>query len=214
METGIIIGILLIIVIIAIDSKRRPDGINSRKMKTAEERPINNSNSIFYHEDDYRQVEIVPAENFEELIKQAENVEDFSNKHFDGIGYTDMVIREENKITLKQRGITPNELDSMLSKLPIQKFDKVSTGIRPGEMMSENTIGYGGNYNGIFFDFKSNAVTGIWIAGSLDIDGHILTEILNEIGKKWNLLLMDWNSLELIDLKNKDQIAEYLRYDY
>lgn len=169
------------------------------------------SNSIFYHEDDYKQIEIVPSENFNELIKQAENVKDFEEKHFDGGGYTDMMVREENGFKLKQRGIQSDELDKILSELPIKRNNKVSTGVRPGEISSENTIGFGENYNGIFFDFESDYVTGIWIAGSPNVESVIFAQVLNNIGNKWSLLLMDWNSLELIDLKNKEQIEKYLK---
>jgi len=46
---------------------------------------------------------------------------------------------------------------------------------------------------------------------SPNVDDKILTKILNDIGEKWSLLLMDWNSLELIDLKDKKQIEKYLK---
>jgi hypothetical protein len=167
------------------------------------------SKSIFYHEDDYRQVEIVPAENFNELIKQAKNVQDFAKKHSVGESYTDMMVREDTGYELKRRGIRPTELEAILAQLTLKKFTDVSTGIRPGEMKSENTFGYGENNNGLFFDVKSDTVLNIWIAGSIPADNEKVVKVLNEIGQKWNLLLMDWNSLELIDLKYKEQIEKY-----
>ena len=210
MKMGIIISILLVAVIIIAISMRGSKSLELQDLKENKIKPDNTANSIFYHEDDYRQVEIVPIENFNELIKQAENVQDFAEKHFDGGGYTDIMVREDNRLKLKERGIRPSELDLILSELPIKKFTEVSTGIRPGEMKSENTFGYGENYNGIFFDFDSDSVRGIWIAGSPKINKEKLTIALNEIGNKWNLLLMDWNSLEIVDLKNKEQIEKYL----
>lgn len=68
----------------------------------------------------------------------------------------------------------------------------------------------GKNYNGIFFDFESDFVSGIWIAGSPEVESKQFAQALNDIGNKWSLLLMDWNSLELIDLKDKKQIEQYL----
>lgn len=183
---------------------------DSQTTNESQSTPMNVSNSIFYHEDDYRQAEIVPAENFNELIKQAENVQDFAEKHFDGAGYTDMMVREDNGIKLKERGIKSVELDLILSGLPIKKSTEVSTGIRPGEMKSKNTFGYGENHNGIFFNFESDIVTGIWISGSIPADNEKVIEVLNKIGQEWNLLLMDWNTLELVDLKNREQIKKYL----
>ena len=211
MKIGIIITVILIGVIILILSQRNSKQSSSQSKIEHPKEEIDISNSIFYHEDDYRQVEIVPSENFNELIKQAENVQDFSEKHSDGIGYTDMLVREENGFKLEQRGIEPRELDLILSELPIKRFTEVSTGIRPGEMISENTFGYGENYRGIFFDSKSDSVTGIWISGSPDIEDEEFARTLNFLGNKWNLLLMDWNSLQLIDLKDKEHIIRYLK---
>ncbi|GAB1856115.1 hypothetical protein MHTCC0001_09500 [Flavobacteriaceae bacterium MHTCC 0001] len=213
MNIRIIIIVILIGVVILIVLRRNTETTDSHsQLKDESERQhIKTANSIFYHEDDYLQVEIIPSDNFDELIKQAENVQDFAEKHFDGGGYTDIMVREENGVKLKEREIKPKELDLILSELPIRKCTDVSTGIRPGEIKSKNTYGYGENYNGIFFNFNSNSVTGIWIAGSPNIEDKILVKILNDIGKKWSLLLMDWNSLELVDLKDKEQIEKYLK---
>ena len=211
MKIGIVIAIIIIGIIILIFSQRNMKTKSSQVKVERDKTQIDSANSIFYHEDDYLQVEIVPFENFNELIKQAENVQDFSEDYFYGSGYTDMMVREENEFKLKQRGIQPKELDLIFSDLPIKRYNEVSTGIHPGEMTSENTFGYGKNYNGIFFDFESDFVTGIWISGSPEVVNEEYIQVLNNIGNKWNLLLMDWNSLEIIDLKNKEQIEKYLK---
>ncbi|QNR24538.1 hypothetical protein [Croceimicrobium hydrocarbonivorans] len=166
--------------------------------------------SIFYHEDDYRQVELLPSENFNDLIKQAENLQDFAEQHFDAMGYTELMVREDKGLKLSQRGIGTKELDSCLCELGLEKYTEVSTGIRPGEMESKNTMAYGQNYKAIFFDYEVDTVQDIWIAGTPDVDKTLYAEVLHKLGMKWNLLLMDWNSLELIDLRNKAQIEKYL----
>lgn len=143
MKIGIIIAVILTAIFILIVSQRKSKTSAPETFSEPEKEVIKESNSIFYHEDDYKQVEIVPSENFNELIRQAENVQDFAEINFDGGGYTDLMVREENGFKLKQRGIEPKELDLILSKLPIEKYIEVSTGIRPGDMNSENTYGYG-----------------------------------------------------------------------
>jgi hypothetical protein len=169
--------------------------------------------SIFYHEDDYRQVEIVPFENFNELIKQADNIQDFAEKNFDGVGYTDIMIREDNGLKLKERGIPVTELEKVLLNLSLPKKTSVTTGIRPGEMISKNTLGYGENCDGLFFQFESDIVSSIWIAGTIPTDKDKVIDTLHALGHKWHLLLMDWNSCELVDLKNKEQVIKYLSYE-
>jgi len=192
---------------------RNPDVLRWKSIKpsTSQSNWKDIPKSIFYHEDSYKQVQLVPFENFSELIKEASNVKDFGEKHsIKGGGYSDLYIREGNSFKLKAKGIKSIELDTVFTKLPIERFEVVTTGIRPGEMKSENTLGYGEDYHGIFFDTESDIVTGIWIDGSPHIEKDEFSRVLNEIGSKWNLLLMDWNSLELIDLKNKGQIEKYL----
>jgi hypothetical protein len=179
------------------------------EMEEAKKEDSKDMDSIFYHEDDYCQVELVPIENFDALIRQAQNVQDFSEKHVDGGAYTDMYIRDSHGLHLKERGIPLAALDKLLSMLSMKRFIHVSTGIRPGEMDKGNTFGYGENYHGIFFDFASDVVNNIWIAGSPQADAAKISQVFHQIGQTWNLLLMDWNSLELIELKNKEQTQKY-----
>ncbi|MCR6640084.1 MAG: hypothetical protein NVV82_14125 [Sporocytophaga sp.] len=175
--------------------------------------PPANSGSIFYHEDDYRQVEIVPSENFNELIKQADNIQDFAEKNFDGIGYTDIMAREDYGLKLKDRGIPVAELEKVLLNLSLPRKTSVTTGISPGEMISKNTLGYGENYDGLFFQFESDIVSSIWIVGTIPTDKDKVIDTLHVLGLQWNLLLMDWNSCELVDLKDKEQVIKYLSYE-
>ena len=184
--------------------------IAAEKESIAMSTPAPEANSLFYHEDDYCQIELVPEENFDRLIRQAENVEDFAAKHFTGQGYTDMMIRDEHAFPLRHRGIRPAELDEILSGLALPRHDQVSTGIRPGEMPCVRTIGFGENYHAIFYDYESDIVDNIWLDGPGEFEPGKLIQVLHQIGVKWRLLLMDWNSLELIDLSNLEQLKKYL----
>lgn len=203
MQLAIIPFILILIILIWLAFRKK----NPTKYSLV------NYGSIFYHEDDYRQVEIVPFENFNELIKQADNIQDFAEKNFDGVGYTDIMVREDNGLKLKDRGIPVTELEKVLLNLSLPKKTSVTTGIRAGEMVSKNTWGYGENCDGLFFQFESDIVSSIWIVGTIPTDKNKVIDTLHVLGRKWNLLLMDWNSCELVDLKNKEQVIKYLSYE-
>ncbi|MCR9248909.1 MAG: hypothetical protein NXI20_00740 [bacterium] len=179
MQTIVIITITLIGVVLIIIAQRKSDQNLNSDFKKA---PAEIFGSIFYHEDDYRQVEIVPSENFNQLIKQATNIQDFSANDVDKNGYNNLYIREGDGIKLKQRMIDLKELDSILNRLALEKHTRVSTGITPGELISKNTYGYGQDYNGIFIDFESDIVTAIWITGSPEISNQELAKVLNEVG--------------------------------
>ena len=77
-------------------------------------------------------------------------------------------------------------------------------------LLSNNTIGFGKDYSALFYSYKNEIVENIWMINVWDIDNTKVCYALNEIGEKWNLLLMDWEQLYLVDLKNKNEIEMYL----
>ena len=164
--------------------------------------------TIFYHEDDFCQIEIVPKENLPDLIKQAENISDFTTEN----GYSDIYVREENKVSLKSKNINKSKLESLLTKLGTEKHTEITTGYGSEyRVKSENTIGFGKDYSAIYFDFENDYVENIWITSPFGLNQDNLSNVLYEIGKSWNLVLMDWNRSELIDLTNRKMIEKYLK---
>ncbi|MEF3080597.1 hypothetical protein [Winogradskyella poriferorum] len=164
--------------------------------------------TIFYHEDDFCQIEIVPKENLSDLLKQADNISDFSAEN----GYSDLYVREENKVSLKSREIDKTELEKLLTELGTEKHTEVITGYGSNyRVKSENTIGFGKEYSAVYFDFENDKVKNIWITNLFGLNHDKVVEVLSKIGEKWNLVLMDWNRSELIDLSNKEMINKYIK---
>lgn len=168
--------------------------------------------TIFYHEDDYRQVEIVPNDNLAELEEESKKVNEFANEHFDGSGYTDIYVRsDDNKIELKQRSIKPNDLEQKLEILGFERMQNVTTGYgQTYRKLHKDCIAFGKDYSAIYYDFKDEIVQAIWLTNHWSIDRKKLSTCLHEIGKKWNLLLQDWNLSKTVDLNNKQAIEDYL----
>lgn len=68
-----------------------------------------------------------------------------------------------------------------------------------------------------FYDCKDEFVNNIWILNSLITSTDHFDKILDtlyELGEGCELVLANWNSLELIDLQNRNQIKEYLMRDW
>lgn len=167
--------------------------------------------SVFYHEDEYLQIEILPTENLNRLQKEAQEVADFSKKHKSGEGYTDMYVRQEAWISLSHRRIQADELEQILISFTHLRAPLVTTGIRPGEFTSKNTIGFGKNYQGLFYNHEDHIVQNIWVSNSLPFEEKTSKEVLLNLGRKWNLLLMDWFRLVIIDLQDPLAVERYLR---
>lgn len=197
---GIIIAILSLIYFTKSNTKTAPSELTKTEYRV--------KGTIFYHEDDFCQIEIVPKENLSDLLKQADNIANFTAEK----GYSDIYVREENKVSLKSRKIEKTELEKLLTELGTEKHTEVITGYGSDyRVKSENTIGYGKEYSVVYFDFENDKVKNIWITNLFGLNHDKVVDVLSNIGEKWNLVLMDWNRSELIDLSNKEMINKYIK---
>lgn len=174
--------------------------------------PIQYGPSIFYHEDDYLQVEILPSENYTNLKIESEKVETFAKEHFDGEGFTDIYVRnDKNKVKLSQKQIAPKELEEILSLIGLNRIANVLTGY--GQTFREprkDCIAFGKDYCAVYYSFKDNIVQHIWFTDHWSMDREKLASCLHEIGQWWDLVFQDWNLAVTIDLKEKNSIDQYL----
>ena len=200
----ITIGIVLVLFAFLYFSKRNTENPKSELTK----KEYRAEGTIFYHEDDFCQIEIVPKENLSDLLKQADNINDFTAEN----GYSDIYVREENKVSLKTKQIDKSELENLLAKLGTEKHTEITTGYGSDyRVKSENTIGFGKDYSAVYFDFDNELVNNIWITNLSGLNNENVVNVLSKIGEKWNLVMMDWNRSELIDLSNKKMIEKYIK---
>jgi hypothetical protein len=171
--------------------------------------------AIFYHEDDFLQIEILPRENYPQLKAESEKVDAFSRENFDGTGFTDIYVRDDNnKVELNQRDINKKDVEQILSSLGMDRITTVMTGYGQSyRQLHHNCIAFGKEYHAVYFDFKGEIVQHIWITQPWMIGREKLVNCLYDIGVKWDLVLHDWNNSETIDLTDKNAIINYLRFD-
>jgi hypothetical protein len=174
-------------------------------------------NELYFHEDDYCQIELLPIENEEYVKKEINTINEFSEDHKapSGAGWTDMYIRDNREqITLKDYKIKCSELDTLLLKLT-EKCDKVYTGYSSYREECDNTLGYSLNNINIFVSFEDNLVTKIWFDFYLNEIGvaNNLYNILKLISTKYDLLFVHWSwgycSKIKTDLRLQDTLIEY-----
>jgi hypothetical protein len=154
-------------------------------------------NELYFHEDDYCQIELLPIENEDYVETEINNINGFSEEHktSDGIGWTDMYIRNNiEQIKLKDYKINHLELDAILSKFA-ERCEKIYTGYSSYREECKNTFGYRKNEIAIFFSFEENIVTNIWFDFYLDEleVAKDLYNILKTISNKYNLLFVHWS---------------------
>jgi len=172
-----------------------------------------NDTMPFFWEDDFCQIEIVPRENDDHITKSIKDIEEFTTKTKTENGFTDIYMREELPFQTSNEEIRKDYFEQLLSRNGFEKARQISyDGRKIIDCSPETTNAYSvGTFN-IFYDGKDEFVSNVWITSlqiSKDELGKIL-ETLYEVGEETQSILIDWNSLELIDLSNRNQIKKYL----
>jgi len=166
---------------------------------------------LFYHEDDYLQVEIISKSNVFEQSKTLSDINyDFSEYGFSNIGF-----RKAKKKPTSSLNINVNEFKEYLKKYSLIKFNKTYSGYSSNSAPKENTISYGFEDYAILFDYKKEVVQNIWIVFSPKLKMPFpsysnLSKALYLIGNKYDMILVDWNEERMINLKSKKDIENYL----
>ena len=171
----------------------------------------NASSLLFFHEDDFCQIQLLPKENLNFIKLQCTQIEDSSQKNFDGVSYKEVFIRDENPIELCTKQIQKNEFENSLLAHKFQRASKVLTGYGQSyRILAPDTIGFGCDYAAIYFNFHNDIVKNIWLTQAWNLEREKLILFLNKVGLKWDLLLVDWEAAVFVDLSNKQAILNYL----
>jgi hypothetical protein len=169
------------------------------------------SSLLFFHEDDFCQVELLPKENLNFIKLQCNQIESSSEKNFDGAGYKEIFIRDANPIGLSTISIQKSELENFLLELHLPRASEVLTGYgQDYRVQSLETVGFGSDYVAVYFHFQDDIVKKIWFTQIWNITGEKLVPVLNKVGLKWNLLLVDWEAATFVELSDEQAIINYL----
>ena len=172
--------------------------------------------SIFYHEDFYRQIELIPQENYFKALKNiSANSIDYESEH----GFISIVERGEQKIRTEDLNIQFDSVNQELEKFTIKKYDIVKTGYGNTITVKKNTVALGFERIALFFELtQSDMVRNIWLCQSLDLPRvSISNNLLNAmvtLGREYNLILVDWNEEVAIRLSSIKAVKSYLEENF
>jgi hypothetical protein len=163
-----------------------------------------------FWEDDYCQIEIVPSENKTFIQRQARQIDELASKSRTDYGFTETFARGPMPVTTISKEIRIDYFEKTLTDFKFQKarhirYDKSE--ILNCETGKTKALGFS-NFT-IFFDTEDEFVKNIWINIGLIISApqfDLIQEALYNLGEECELILIDWNSLKLFDLSNRNQI--------
>ncbi len=172
--------------------------------------------SIFYHEDFYRQIEIIPQENYFKALK---NINDNSINYDSENGFVSILERVEQKIKTEDLNIQFDSVYQKLNRLTIKKYDIVKTGYSNTITIKKNTVALGFERIALFFELtQSCIIKNIWLCQSIDLPKvSISNNLLNAmvaLGTEYNLILVDWNEELAIRLSSIKAVKSYLEENF
>lgn len=155
--------------------------------------------TIWFHEDDYCQTELLCDENLDWCVEETRKIEEFSEAHRAGIGWTKMYMRPPAPVALATRGITVTELAEAIAPYA-PPYDSVTTGYSTHVEDAVNVAAYGaGGSVTLFAEQRDGVVTALWLElGRLDENATAMLAALS----RWSLLLVDWSGGQVIRLSD------------
>lgn len=190
--------------------------MNLRKLfglQPKDKKPYEYADVLHMWEDDYLMVELLPKENLEFIKNETKRIDEFGQAHFDVTGFTDITVIEEKPIKTNVRQIPISQVEQILSKTDLHRVEKVvmqGVGLLEGD---KAPLGYGSNRFAVIIEDKSGVLENIWITGNTETDQErqYLKQGLQEIGKQFDFIGVDWFKSEYYDLNDEKQIEEYIK---
>ncbi|MDE7222497.1 MAG: hypothetical protein K2O34_01795 [Acetatifactor sp.] len=167
--------------------------------------------SIYFHEDDYLQLELLPLAAKSFCLEEMDDIESFAGEHWTGGGYSDAFQRTEATCATKDLGLHREQLDAALDFLPA--FDHVETGYGACRVECRTTYARGlGSDLAIFWEQDEDGhVENIWLELCIDSGQTELTcRVLTALGTVAPLVLADWNRCVCVNLASVREIERYI----
>ncbi|QGY46900.1 hypothetical protein GM418_25545 [Maribellus comscasis] len=169
--------------------------------------------AFYYHEDFYLQIEIIPRENFDFASSESKKITEFGESHKEGLGFTDIYERKDNKYKTIDKKVNPSPIFNALESAGLERIKKIQTGYSTHIEDCNSTIGYGNKNFAILIDLESEYVKDIYLMQYQlnDNDLELLSSGLIAIGKELDFIIVDWELSKIIDLKSSAQVISYVR---
>ncbi|GAA4301204.1 hypothetical protein [Aestuariibaculum suncheonense] len=190
--------------------------MNLRKLfglQSKDKKPYEHADVLHLWEDDYLMIELLPKENLEFVKNENKRIDEFGQEHFEVNGFTDITIIREKPFKTFDRQIPTSQVVQIFSETDLHRIEKVvmqGVGLLEGD---KAPLGYGSNKFAVIIEDKSGVLENIWITGSTETDQERqnLKQGLQEIGKQFEFIGIDWFKSEYYDLNDEKKIEDYIK---
>lgn len=167
---------------------------------------------VYFHEDFYRQIELIPEENYFAAHEYINDLPDLVRTPY---GFYGTIARKEQPIEILDRKISLNDINSILFNLGGILFKSIQYGYSSAVYEKENTVAWGFERLGIILEYNINElITQMWLLSSSAFgennEGIHISKALNVLGKNYNLILVDWDINGLVRISSQTAVNNYL----
>jgi hypothetical protein len=163
--------------------------------------------SLWFHEEDYCQIELLPkaAENF--ARRQAGEIDTFSAAHDDGgQGWTDIYVRREPPASLGALRIALIDVENLIPP-EFHRFDKVTTGYSTHVEPAAQTVAWQAGGGTVFVGHDDGGIVdAVWFS---DVNLG-MEELLLRLGARWPVVLAHWPWSRVVDLSDRGAVRAFL----
>ena len=176
--------------------------------------------TAYFHEDDFCQIEVLPAQNWQDCLNRFGQLTEFSERHrtLDGQGWTDIHMRSAAAIPLVELHLERAGLARLLVRT-LPEFEEVRTGYGDYSEPCANALAFGTAGQGVIYCSGDAAgfIEYLWLdLGNASPQGihEALYAALLEMGGLADLILVDWSQLRLVRLNDAPALRAYLAEQY
>lgn len=167
-----------------------------------------------FWEDDYSQIEIVPRKNIAHIQVSIIKIEEFEKMAWDGNGFTEIFTRDNLPFPTLSAELRVDNFEKELCEKGFEKATQIRyDGNTIIDCTSETSNAFSVPGFTFFYEVENVFISNIWISTSLLTSTDLFNKIkeaLYQLGEGYDLVLVNWNSCELVDLKDRNQIIDYL----
>ena len=169
------------------------------------------SEVIFFHEDFYRMIELIPKQNYFATNRAIEEL-----PHVEGTesGFFNCNIIPEHPVKVETLKIPFDDIKNILEPLALSFHNTITSGYSTTTYNVDDTVAWGFERYGLFIEYSNNMTKSIWLCNSAKFSkcnlGQSLFKAIFSLATNINLILVDWNRDITVDISNKKKLKDYL----
>lgn len=169
--------------------------------------------SVYFHEDDFCQIELLPVAARQHCMAQMGIIDDFAAKHdAGGMGCTGIYLRPDAPHTFAELRIATAAFSAAISK-HVPAYGSVFTGYSSHREECRNTLAWGDETWTLFADQEEGMIERVWLdLGRPDPAGAArIAAALRDLPGSEHVLLADWSWCLIAMLSDSASLHEYFQ---